>query len=59
MNLRGLLMHIKDTFIQWFENNPFQLAAALANYTLFSMAPLLLIAISIAGLVFGREASAT
>jgi hypothetical protein len=31
-------MHIKDTFIQWFENNPFQLAAALANYTLFSMA---------------------
>ena len=42
-----------------FEDNPFQLAAALANYTLFSMAPLLLIAISIAGLVFGREASAT
>ena len=31
-------MHIKDTFIQWFEDNPFQLAAALANYTLFSMA---------------------
>jgi membrane protein len=33
------------------------LAAALAYYTLFSLAPLLLIAITIAGFVFGREAT--
>ena len=32
-----------------------RLAAALAYYTLFSIAPLLLIAIAIAGLVFGRS----
>ena len=57
MNLKGLWMLIKDTFVQWSEDNPFQLAAALAYYTLFSMAPLLLIAIAVAGLVFGREAS--
>ena len=50
-------MLVRDTFFQWSENNPFQLAAALAYYTLFSMAPLLLIAIAVAGLVFGREAS--
>jgi membrane protein len=57
MNPKGLWMLIKDTFVQWSKDNPFQLAAALAYYTLFSMAPLLMIAIAIAGLVFGREAS--
>jgi membrane protein len=57
MNLKALWMLIKDTFVQWRDDNPFQLAAALAYYTLFSMAPLLLIAIAVAGLVFGREAS--
>ena len=50
-------MLIKDTFARWIDDNPFQLGAALAYYTLFSMAPLLLIAIAVAGLVFGREAS--
>ena len=57
MNLKGLWMLVKDTFVQWSEDNPFQSAAALAYYTLFSMAPLLMIAIAVAGLVFGREAS--
>jgi membrane protein len=33
------------------------MGAALAYYTVFSLAPLLLIAIAIAGLVFGREAA--
>jgi membrane protein len=57
VNLNGLWMLLRDTFVQWSEDRPFQLAAALAYYTLFSMAPLLLIAIAVAGLVFGREAS--
>jgi membrane protein len=57
MNLKGIWMLIKDTFARWIDDNPFQLGAALAYYTLFSMAPLLLIAIAVAGLVFGREAS--
>ncbi len=47
----------KATFTQWSADKPFQLAAALAYYTLFSLAPLLLIAITIAGVVFGREAT--
>jgi membrane protein len=46
---------LKETFSQWSEDKPFQLAAALAYYTLFSLAPLLLIAVTIAGLVFERE----
>jgi len=57
MNPKGLWTLIKDTFAQWSADNPFQLAAALAYYTLFSMAPLLMIAIAVAGLVFGQEAS--
>jgi len=34
------------------EDQPFQLAAALSYYTLFSLAPLLVIVISIAGFAF-------
>ncbi|OYU42591.1 MAG: hypothetical protein CFE44_23120, partial [Burkholderiales bacterium PBB4] len=33
------------------------MGAALAYYTLFSMAPLLLIVVSVAGLVFGEDAA--
>jgi Virulence factor BrkB/Putative Actinobacterial Holin-X, holin superfamily III len=47
----------KATFTQWSADKPFQLAAALAYYTLFSLAPLLIIVIAIAGLVFGHEAA--
>lgn len=48
---------IKDTLVQWFEDEPFQLAASLSYYTLFSLAPLLVIVIAIAGFVFGKEAA--
>jgi membrane protein len=48
---------LKKTIYQWIEDEPFQLAAALSYYTLFSLAPLLIIAISVAGLVFGQEAA--
>ena len=48
---------LTETYAQWSAAKPFQLATALAYYTLFSLAPLLLIAIAIAGLVFGRDAT--
>jgi membrane protein len=48
---------VKSTFKDWNEDKASRLAAALAYYTAFSVAPLLLIAISIAGLVFGDEAA--
>jgi membrane protein len=49
---------MKNGFNQWWnEDRPFELAAALAYYTIFSMAPILVIAISVAGFVFGREAA--
>ena len=48
---------LKSTFKDWNEDKASRLAAALAYYTAFSVAPLLLIAIAIAGLVFGDEAA--
>lgn len=45
------LKAIADGF---FENKPFQLAAALSYYTLLSMAPLLLLLTGLAGLAFGE-----
>jgi membrane protein len=45
------------TFKEWNEDKAPRLAAALSYYTIFSLAPLLLIAISVAGLVFGEEAA--
>src|SRR5215213_2107651 len=47
----------KQTFTEFGEDKAPRLGAALAYYTIFSIAPLLLIAISIAGLVFGEEAA--
>jgi membrane protein len=57
MKLRTFWTLVKTTFTQWMEAKPFQLAAALAYYTIFSLAPLLLIAIAVASLAFGREAT--
>jgi len=47
----------RDAFIAWNDDGAQALAAALAYYTLFSMAPVLIIAIAIAGLVFGQAAA--
>jgi membrane protein len=48
---------LKDTFREWREDGANRLAAALAYYTTFSLAPLLVLIIAIAGLVGGREAA--
>lgn len=48
---------IKTTVSEWSQDNAARLAAALAYYTVFSIAPLLIIAIAVAGLAFGREAA--
>jgi membrane protein len=41
----------------WIDDRAASMGAALAYYTFFSMAPLLLIVISVAGLLLGREAA--
>jgi membrane protein len=47
----------RDAFKTWRDDRAPRLGAALAYYTIFSIAPLLLIAIVIAGLVFGQAAA--
>jgi membrane protein len=46
---------VKETFSEWSKDKASRLAAALSYYTIFSVAPLLIIAVAVAGLVFGRE----
>jgi membrane protein len=48
---------LKETFFKWYEDNPGQRGAALAFYAIFAIAPLLLIAVAIAGSVFGIQAT--
>src|SRR3954463_9006514 len=47
----------KDTANSWSADYAPSMGAALSYYTLFSIAPLLLIAIAIAGFIFGAEAA--
>jgi membrane protein len=57
MILKKAVAILKDTFSQWLEDQAPTLGAALAYYTVFSLAPLLIIVISISGWVFGKEAA--
>jgi membrane protein len=54
-----MLALLRDTFKEWSEDGATRLAAALAYYTTFSLAPLLVLVIAIAGLVGGQEAAQT
>lgn len=47
---------LKNTFIAFIDDRGLKLSASLAYYTLFSLAPLLLLVISLAGFFFGRDA---
>ena len=47
---------LKEAFSEWKEDNASRLAASLAYYTTFSMGPLLVLVIAIAGLVGGQKA---
>ena len=48
---------LKQVAQSWLDDYALSMGAALAYYTTFSLAPLLLIAISVAGLVFGEDAA--
>ncbi|HEY0877036.1 MAG TPA: YihY/virulence factor BrkB family protein [Zeimonas sp.] len=55
--VRGFYRLLVDTVSSWIEDYAPSMGAALSYYTLFSLAPLLLIVVSVAGLVFGGEAA--
>lgn len=59
-NIKGFfkerMAFMKAVFDKWNGDNCFGMSAALSYYTIFSLAPILIIVISIAGYFFGREA---
>ena len=57
MKPKGIFSLLKETFTEWQEDKASRLGAALAYYAIFSIGPLLLVAIAIAGFVFGEEAA--
>jgi membrane protein len=56
LTLRTLGSIFKRALAGWWNDEVPRLGASLAYYTLFSLAPILVIAIAIGGLVFGEEA---
>jgi membrane protein len=57
MHLKQIWDLIRQSVGAWVDDYAPSMGAALAYYTLFSIAPLLIIAIAVAGLVFGQEAA--
>ena len=55
--MREVWAIIKETISDWIDDGAARLAAALAYYSLLSLAPLLVISIAIAGFVFGHDAA--
>ncbi len=47
----------KDVFNKFIDDKCPKLGAALSFYTIFSLAPIIVISISVAGLIFGKEAA--
>lgn len=57
MRWRNIWRLLKATFVEWQLKQVSVLASSLAYYTVFSLAPLLIIVIAIVGILFGEEAA--
>lgn len=57
MGVKEFGVLLKEAFSQWQADKAARLAAALSYYTIFSLAPLLVILIAVAGLAYGQQAA--
>jgi membrane protein len=57
VTLKEFFTLFKEAAAAWQADNAPRLAASLAYYALFSLAPAILVALAVAGLAFGREAA--
>jgi membrane protein len=57
MSLSEFWRLLEAAALGWWNDRAMSLGAAIAFFTIFSLAPMLLAAIAIAGLAFGREAA--
>ena len=56
MRVPAILGMFQSALRAWWDDDAHPLGASLAYYTLFAIAPILLVATAIAGMVFGAEA---
>jgi membrane protein len=52
---KGIIALFKNTAIEWLEDKCPQLGAALAYFTVFSLAPLVVVLLAVFGLIFGSS----
>ena len=57
LRVADILSLLTDTYEEWYKHKAPRLSAALAFYTALSLAPLLVVVISIAGFFFGADAA--
>lgn len=57
LHMRDWVSLVKQTVHDWCAHNASRLAASLACYTLLSIAPLVVLSVAVAGLVFGDKAA--
>ena len=55
--IRTALQILKHTAYAFNEDNAFKLSASLSYYTVFALGPLLIIVLSLAGMIYGKEAA--
>ncbi|WAS94452.1 YihY/virulence factor BrkB family protein [Nannocystis punicea] len=55
--LREIYQMLKDAALEFSREDPFTQAGALSYYTMFSLAPFLLLLVAIVGLIYGEEAA--
>jgi membrane protein len=46
---------LKETWLEWYQSRTFEFGAALAFYAIFSIAPVIVLALTVASLVLGNE----
>jgi membrane protein len=54
---KGIFNFVKAVFEKWADDKAPKLGASLSFYTIFSLSPLLVIVVAIAGLIFGPDAA--
>nr|WP_228716792.1 YihY/virulence factor BrkB family protein [Halomonas pellis] len=57
LSIKFWWLTIKDAVQLWLDRNAFSYAGSLAFYTLFSLAPTVIIAVAVIGVVFGEDAA--
>lgn len=57
LDRKSLWRLIREAWADWKDDNAQQFAAAVAFFTILSLAPLLILAIALAGIFYGREAA--